>query len=218
MEQKKILLPDHRPLIKICGLTVPDNALDCVHAGADAIGLVFFDKSPRNISIENARAITTILPSHTLTCGVFVNASFDFIMKRVEACHLTGVQLHGQELPELVEKLANENLVVIKALFAAKKPDLAQALLYTAADFCLVEFGKGILPGGNAEVWDYGVTARLNHRVPLMLAGGLSCENIQPAIRLARPLAVDVSSGVEKTHGVKDINRVTDFVRLAGSA
>jgi phosphoribosylanthranilate isomerase/indole-3-glycerol phosphate synthase/phosphoribosylanthranilate isomerase len=215
MQTTKFTLPLHRPLIKICGLTRPDNALDCVHAGADAIGLVFFDKSPRNISMEKARAITRVLPGHVLTCGVFVNESFDFIMERVERCHLTAVQLHGQEPPTLVEKLAKENLLVIKALFAAKKPDLADARLFTAASFCLVEYGKGILPGGNAEAWDYSVSAKLNTRIPLMLAGGLSCENIQQAICLAKPSAVDVSSGVEKIHGFKDIKKVIAFIRRA---
>ncbi len=218
MERTKFTLPPHRPLIKICGLTQPDNALDCVRAGADAIGLVFFDKSPRNISTEKARAITRVLPGHVLTCGVFVNESFDFIMERAERCHLTAVQLHGQESPKLVEKLAKENLLVIKALFAVKKPDFSDARLFTAASFCLVEYGKGILPGGNAETWDYGVSAQLNTRVPLMLAGGLSCENIRQAICLANPSAVDVSSGVEKTHGFKDIKRVTAFIRMARPA
>ena len=215
MQRTKFTLPPHRPLIKICGVTWPDNALDCVHAGADAIGLVFFEKSPRNVSMENARDITRILPAHILTCGVFVNESFDFILERVDRCHLTGVQLHGQESPYLVEKLTKENLIVIKALFAVKKPSLLDVNLYKTASFCLVEYGKGILPGGNAETWDYSVSAQLNTRLPLMLAGGLSCENIQQAIHLAKPVAVDVSSGVEKTHGFKDIKKVTTFIQMA---
>jgi phosphoribosylanthranilate isomerase len=215
MPTTKLTLPPHRPLIKICGLTRPDNAVDCVHAGADAIGLVFFENSPRNVSMEQAKAVTRDLPGHILTCGVFVNESFDFIMERVEHCHLTAVQLHGQESPSLVEKLATENLIVIKALFAVKKPDFTDANRYNAASFCLVEYGKGILPGGNAESWDYGVSAQLNTRLPLMLAGGLSCENIQHATGLVRPAAVDVSSGVEKTPGVKDIKQVTAFIRMA---
>ena len=88
-------------------------------------------------------------------------------MERIEKCNLTAVQLHGQEPPTLVEKLAKENLVVIKALFATKKPYLSDAYLYSAASFCLVEYGKGILPGGNAEAWDSGLSARLNTRIPL---------------------------------------------------
>jgi phosphoribosylanthranilate isomerase len=217
IEEDSFHLPSHRPIIKICGLTRPDNALACAHAGADAIGLVFFEKSPRNVSMEQAAAITSVLPGHILTCGVFVDESYSFIMERVEKCNLKAVQLHGRETPKLVETLAKENLTVIKALFAVKKPDLSDAPLYSAAAFCLVEYGKGILPGGNAEAWDYGISARLNTPVPLMLAGGLSCENIQEAIRLAAPQAVDVSSGVEKTHGLKDMEKVNAFIRRVKS-
>lgn len=213
--KEKFTLPAHRPVIKICGLTRPDNALACVQAGADAIGLVFFDKSPRNVTMDQASAITDILPGSILTCGVFVDESYEFIMERVERCHLTAVQLHGQESPALVERLAKQNIRVIKALFAAKKPNLSDASLYTAASFCLVEYGQGTLPGGNAESWDYGLSTQLAAQVPLMLAGGLSCDNIEQAIRLANPRAVDVSSGVEKAHGLKDIAKVTAFIRKA---
>lgn len=217
MTRKKFNLPVHRPLIKICGLTQPDNATACVRAGADAIGLVFFDKSPRNLSIDQARTITKVLPDHILTCGVFVNASISFIMERVDKCNLRAIQLHGQESPEFVKRLVNKNLLVIKAVFAVKKPALSDAHLYSAASFCLVEYGKGILPGGNAEAWDYGLSSRLQPQTPLMLAGGLCCENIQQAIALANPTAVDVSSGVEKGYGFKDIQKVKSFVRLARS-
>ncbi len=217
MERQKFNIPDHRPLIKICGLTQPDNALACAQAGADAIGLVFFKKSLRNVSMEQANTITKTLPNHVLSCGVFVNESFEYIMERVEKCGLKAVQLHGAEPPELVDRLANENLMVIKALFAAAKPDLSQAHLYPSTSFCLVEYGKGILPGGNARSWDYSLSAGLNTQVPLMLAGGLSVENIQEAILLANPEAVDVSSGLEKTHGLKDMDKVRSFIHLARS-
>jgi len=213
MEKTIFSLPDHRPLIKICGLTLPENALDCVHAGADAIGLVFFKNSPRNISIDNAAAITKVIPGHIMTCGVFVNESYSFIMERVKKCNLKAVQLHGREPPELVEKLAKKNLIVIKALFAVKKPDLSCASLYSAASFNLVECGRGVLPGGNAETWDYRLSCRINSKTPLMLAGGLTPDNIGRAICLARPAAVDLSSGVEKAHGVKDIKKVQSFIQ-----
>ncbi|MBU0971732.1 MAG: phosphoribosylanthranilate isomerase [Proteobacteria bacterium] len=212
MKQLSVSLPGHRPLIKICGLTRPENALACARAGADAIGLVFFEKSPRNVSMETARSVNRVLPAHILTCGVFVDESFEFIMERVEHCGLTGVQLHGQESPTLVKQLAEQNLCVIKALFATRKPDLSDAHLYEAASFGLAEYGNGILPGGNAETWDYGVSAGLNTRLPLMLAGGLTPENIQKALQIANPMAVDVSSGVEKAHGLKDMKKVTAFI------
>jgi len=212
LKQLTFHLPDHRPLIKICGLTRPENALACAKAGADAIGLVFFEKSPRNVSMETARSVTRVLPAHILTCGVFVDESFEFIMERVEHCGFSAVQLHGRESATLVEKLANQNLLVIKALFATHKPDLSDAHLYEAASFCLVEYGKGILPGGNAESWDYGLSAGLSTRLPLMLAGGLTPGNVQKAIQIANPMAVDVSSGVEKAYGLKDMKKVTAFI------
>lgn len=217
MARDKWQIPAHGPLIKICGLTRPDNALACARAGADALGLVFFEKSPRNLSMDQAIAITEVVPSHILCCGVFVDESFDAIMDRVEACGLKGVQLHGREPPALVAKLAAENLVVIKTLFAGKTPFLAQADLYPSASFLLVEQGGGRLPGGNAKAWDYGMCDGVTLPRPMMLAGGLCCENIRQAISLVRPRAVDVSSGVEKTPGLKDMDKVRAFIRLARS-
>lgn len=205
----------HQPLVKICGLTQVDNALDCVKAGADAIGLVFFEKSPRNVSIAQGKEISQSLPGHILTCGVFVDTDFEIIMEKVTACGLTAVQLHGKESPELVDRLSKENLVVIKALFAARQPDLTCAPQYPGADFCLVEYGEGVLPGGNAETWNYGLASSINAQANLMLAGGLSPANIAEAVTQARPRAVDVSSGVEKKPGIKDINKVKAFIRAA---
>ncbi|SDT98212.1 phosphoribosylanthranilate isomerase [Desulfobacula phenolica] len=206
------------PWIKICGLTDIENALGCANLGADAIGLVFFEKSPRNVSVKRAAQISNALPDHILTIGVFVNESYEGIMEKVNACGLKGVQLHGNEPPELIDDLLKENLVVIKALFATREPFITQAPLYQKASFLLVEYGKGTLPGGNAESWDYELSLQLetNRSVetstPLVLAGGLHPDNICLAIKTAKPAAVDVSSGVEKTYGIKDLNKVNAFI------
>ncbi|MBU8848356.1 MAG: phosphoribosylanthranilate isomerase, partial [Desulfobacterales bacterium] len=184
------------PWVKICGLTDPENALECVNLGADAIGLVFFEKSPRNVSIQRAAQISKTLPDHIFTIGVFVDESYDRIMEKVNRCTLKGVQLHGNEPPDLVDKLLKENLLVVKALFAAKKPFLAQAYRYENASFFLIEYGKGGLPGGNAESWNYELSLQLKTKKPLILAGGLHPGNICQAIKAARPAGVDVSSGV----------------------
>ena len=199
--------------VKICGLTRPDNALDCARAGADMIGMVFFEKSPRNVTLDQAREICRALPDHVTACGVFVDEPFARIMAIAQECGLGGVQLHGGEPPALVERLSAEGLVVIKAFFAARRPDLSMAEHYGAADFCLAEYGKGDLPGGNAESWNYGLAAGVNQS--LMLAGGLTPENVGTAIIQASPDAVDASSGVESAPGIKDINRVTAFVSAA---
>ncbi|MDD9304296.1 MAG: phosphoribosylanthranilate isomerase [Desulfobacter sp.] len=204
-----------RPLVKICGLTQPKNALACVHAGADMIGLVFFKKSPRNIEFDKAKQITSALPVSVLVCGVFVDEDFDTIMQTVEGTGIQGVQLHGSEPPLLAEQLSHQGLVVIKAFFAARKPDFSLVKTYEYADLCLVEYGKGVLPGGNAETWDYGLTQNLTPQVPLMLAGGLSPDNIGQALAQAPPMAVDASSGVELSPGIKDIPKVLAFVEAA---
>ena len=203
---------EKRPWIKICGLTDPDNALACAEFGPDAMGLVFYEKSPRNVSVDQAARITSVLPQQILTIGVFVDNLFEDIMEKVKGCSLKGVQLHGKEPPELVDRLKKENLFVIKALFAAKKPDLNQARDYSNASSLLVESGKGILPGGNAESWTYEISRRIKTKTPVIIAGGLSPDSITGALKAARPFGVDVSSGVEKIPGMKDLSKVKSFI------
>ena len=207
----------HGVLVKICGLTLVGNALDCVEAGADIIGLVFFEKSPRHVSTAKAREIARALPKEVPACGVFVDETYDTIMQTVSACGLEIVQLHGAETPELADRLSAQNLVVTKAFFAARPPKLCDTEKYPSADFCLAEYGKGILPGGNAETWDYGQALEMAKKVRLMLAGGLNPENVADAVARIRPHAVDVSSGVEKAKGIKDISKVKAFIRSAKS-
>ncbi len=201
------------PWIKICGLTDPDTALECCKLGANAIGLVFFKKSPRNVSMTQAAQISKALPDNIITIGVFVDASYDDIMEKVIQCHLKGVQLHGNESPKLVEQLVKEKLVVIKAIFAKKAPFLDQAAEYNCASFILVEYGKGILPGGNAENWDYRKCLNLDTDTPVILAGGLNVDNVSQAVRDIKPDGVDVSSGVEKAPGTKDLKKVATFIK-----
>ena len=202
-------------LVKICGLTLVDNALECVEAGADIIGLVFYEKSPRHVSMKKAQEIVRALPKGVPACGVFVNETFDTIMQIVSACALEIVQLHGAEPPELAERLSAQNLVVTKAFFAARPPKLDETEQYQSADFCLAEYGKGILPGGNAESWDYDQALEMAKKVRLMLAGGLNPENVADAVSRICPHAVDVSSGVEKAKGIKNISKVKAFIKAA---
>lgn len=201
-----------RPWIKICGLTDPDNALACAKLNPDALGLVFYEKSPRNVTLDQAARITKILPPHILPIGVFVDNSLEDILEKVKGCGLKGVQLHGKESPELLGQLKKEGLFVIKALFAAKEPYLSRAKEYSAASALLVECGRGILPGGNAESWNYKLSCRIDTKCPVIIAGGLSPANVAEVVRSARPFGVDVSSGVEKTPGLKDLNKVKSFI------
>jgi len=200
------------PQVKICGLTRVDQALACVAAGAAAIGLVFFAKSPRNVSTKKARTIAKELPRGIARVGVFVDEPHDVIMQRVTACGLTFVQLHGTETPELVIQLQSSGVRVIKSLFSNRPPNL-QAASRFSADAYLAECGTGPLPGGNAKTWNYADALGIKQSYPLMLAGGLSLDTVSNAIQLTSPDAVDVSSGVETHPGTKDIGLVEHFMQ-----
>ncbi|MBU0991492.1 MAG: phosphoribosylanthranilate isomerase [Proteobacteria bacterium] len=201
----------HRPQIKICGLTRTDEARKCAELGADAIGLVFFKKSPRNLDREQAREIVENLPGHVSTVGVFVNETFDFIMDHVNFCGLSAVQLHGTEPPDLVNRLMDTKLTIIKCLYMENEPFLTDADTYNASAY-LVECKKGILPGGNALSWNWGRAKDFGKLHPFILAGGLTHETVRTAISEASPDAVDISSGVESSPGRKDMSKVKSFI------
>lgn len=201
-----------RPQIKICGLTDVSEAVTCAELGADAIGLVFFPKSPRNISENRAAEISTALPHETAVVGVFVNETFDFIMNKVEKCGLSAVQLHGNEPPELVDRLKKEQLNIIKVLYIESDPHISSAPSYNSSAF-LVECAKGVLPGGNALSWNWEKTRNLITEKPIIIAGGLSPDNINDAVLASLPDAVDVSSGVECEPGRKDLSKAEAFIK-----
>lgn len=202
----------HTPQVKVCGLTRVKNALECIALGANAIGCVFYPKSPRHVTDDEARDICLTISSKAVTVGVFVNESFSFIMKKVQRCLLDAVQLHGQESPELVRRLRKENIKVVKTLFLSSKPTFENAKDYEPSAF-LVECGGGALPGGNAVSWNWKKARKLGDKYPVILAGGLSSENVSDAVKQSTPDAVDVSSGVELSPGMKDTGRVETFIQ-----
>jgi len=199
------------PQVKICGLKRVDEALVCAGLGANAIGCVFYPRSPRHVTDEEARDICKNLPHGVSGVGVLVNESFATIMGKVERCGLKAVQLHGHESPDLVERLVREGVTVIKALFVNGAPALADAQSYRPSAF-LVECAGGPLPGGNAMAWDWSAASGLSEKHPVILAGGLNPGNVADALRAASPDAVDVSSGVEASPGRKDLDKVKFFL------
>jgi phosphoribosylanthranilate isomerase/indole-3-glycerol phosphate synthase/phosphoribosylanthranilate isomerase len=208
----------YTPQIKICGLTETDKAVRCAELGADAIGLVFHPKSPRFVSDGKAREICSALSEKTKKVGVFVDESFETIIKKADNCGLDSVQLHGNESPDLAAKLMKEKLTVIKALFLEKEPYFETAARYQVSAF-LGECGKGVLPGGNALSWDWEKGKVISGKYPLILAGGLTPDNVSLALSVCLPDAVDVSSGVESAPGIKDTKKVELFiVRTRSSA
>ncbi len=210
----------HIPLIKVCGLTRPDEAVAVAKLGADLIGLVFYPPSPRHVSTAQATDICRALPEKVITTGVFVDAPLEFIMEQVNACRFKAVQLHGNEPPQMVAQLKEKGLMVFKALFAGKEPHIDRANQYQVASAILVEYGKGTLPGGNAESWDWSRAKETGAQQKLIIAGGITPENVAEVISATSAWAVDVSSGVESAPGRKDIHRVEALinqVRMAGA-
>ena len=210
-------IKDLTPQVKICGLTCVDEAVECAALGADAIGLIFYSKSPRYVTTVQAEEISRALPLTVCTVGVFADETFDNIMRTAQTARLNAVQLHGVESPALVEKICNEGLKVIKALFSNRKPFYTEASHFPATAF-LVECGDGPLPGGNARVWDFSLLKDFGKNFPLVLAGGLSVNNIIEAVVQSQPDAVDISSGVERLPGQKDLSKVKTFIKTVQRA
>ena len=205
------------PQVKVCGLTLVEEAIACAESGADAIGLVFYPASPRFVSELKAREICASLPKRVWKIGVFVNEPLMEVMKKAEFCRLDCVQLHGTETPEMVQYLESAGISVIKTLFAKKEPGFSEAVLYRASAY-LLESGEGRVPGGTGLGWKWGEARHLAGVQPCILSGGLSPENVSEAIHEFGPDAVDVSSGVESEPGRKDIVKVRAFVEAVRNA
>jgi phosphoribosylanthranilate isomerase len=209
-----------RLFVKICGITSLEDGVAAAEAGADAVGFVFFPMSPRRTTAERAAAIARALPSTVRRVGVFVNESHEEMARVAESVGLDLLQLHGDEAPEVLEGLARP---VIKAVRVGKTFAQEEAMRYSGkAAGLLVDTrlpGETQLPGGTGAPFDWSLVKGLAERVPfLMLAGGLTPENVAEAIRAVRPHAIDVSSGVESLPGRKDPEKVKAFLRAAREA
>lgn len=200
---------------KICGITRIEDALAAVEAGADAIGLVFYAKSPRAVTVPQARAIIAALPPFVTTVGLFVNASRCELTEILEAVPLDLLQFHGDETPAECEGF---NRPWIKALRVRPGDDLeAQCRHYANASGILLDTYVAGVPGGTGEAFDWSlIPERLSK--PIILAGGLSADNVGAAIAQVRPYAVDVSGGVEQAKGIKDPARIEAFMRAVRQA
>ena len=199
------------PQVKICGLTTVEESLACAELGADAIGCIFYPPSPRFVTDHQAKEICNALPPLVWSVGVFVNNTLSEILTRVNHIGLRAVQLHGQETQGLVEELQNEGVAVIKALFANGRPAFSDAPRYQVRAF-LAECAGERLPGGSGKAWNWSLASALSGDHLLILAGGLTPENVAQAVEDASPDAVDVSSGVESQPGTKDLQKVRDFL------
>ncbi len=195
---------------KICGITRIEDALAAAEAGADAIGLVFYAKSPRAVTAEQARAIIRALPPFVTTVGLFVNASRCELNEILEVVPLDLLQFHGDEAPAECE---GYHRPYIKAVRVRPGEDLeAICKQYSGASGILLDTYVAGVPGGTGEAFDWSlVPARLSK--PIILAGGLSAANVAEAIAQVKPYAVDVSGGVEAAKGIKDAEKIDAFMQ-----
>jgi phosphoribosylanthranilate isomerase len=209
-----------RLFVKICGITTPEDARLAVEAGADALGFVFWQMSPRKVDPLKAAAIARELPPFVLRVGVFVDMPRDEMARIADSVGLDLLQLHGDEPPEALSGLPRR---VLKAVRVGKGFVQDEALRYAGvASGLLVDTrlaGETQMPGGTGQSFDWALVKGLADRVPfLVLAGGLGPNNVAEAVRSVRPHAVDVSSGVEGLPGRKDPAKVRAFVEAARSA
>ncbi|MHB1690027.1 MAG: phosphoribosylanthranilate isomerase [Thiomonas sp.] len=206
--------PPHRTRIKICGITRIGDALAAAEAGADAIGMVFYPQSPRSVAMQQAQAIARALPPFVSTVALFVNATEAEVNAVIDAVHPSLLQFHGDESPADCSRFAYPYLRAARMKTGLDLLDFktrftdAQALLL---DTYIESYG------GGGEVFDWSLIPK-NANFPIVLSGGLHASNVGRAIAQVRPWAVDVSSGVELSKGVKDAAAIRRFIAAVRDA
>jgi len=211
-------------LIKICGLSTPETLTAALDAGADMVGFVRFPKSPRHVTLDLGHRLSLQAKGRAKRVVLLVDPGDEDIAQAVEAINPDLIQLHGSETPERVAEIrAIVRRPVMKALGVADKSDLEALSSYAKGAEHLVLDAKpprtaAALPGGNGISFDWRLLNGLDPALPIMLSGGLNPDNVAEAIRLTRPKAVDVSSGVESGPGLKDPARIEAFIKAARTA
>jgi len=197
--------------VKICGITSLEDALMAAEAGADALGFVFFEKSPRHTLPEQAAGIIASLPPFVQVVGLFVNAPLEFVNATADRCRLDLVQLHGDESPAYCDAVRRRVLKVFRVRGVESLVPMAD---YNVAGFLLDAYSPRAYGGTGATFdWDCAVLAK--GRGPIILAGGLDPDNVASAVATVAPYGVDVSSGVECSPGRKDPEKVRRFIEQA---
>ena len=199
--------------VKICGITNVEDALAAVDYGADALGFIFFSKSPRYVTPERVKEIISSLPPLTTTVGVFVNEDPSRMREILEFTGIDMLQFHGEEPPDACKEWPR----VVKALRVRDFIDLKPLELYRVSAFLLDTYSPGQF-GGTGQIfnWDIAVEAKRFGRI--ILSGGLNPDNIEKAVQWVRPYAVDVSSGIEEEKGKKNLRKMKLFIERAKSA
>ena len=199
-----------RTRVKICGITRLEDALVAVDLGVDALGLVFYAPSPRNVTIATAADVARQIPAFVSVVGLFVNAEPSFVEEVIANVGLSLLQFHGDETPEDCERFG---LPYIKAIRVKADTNLVQyARDFTSAKALLLDTYTEGVAGGTGQMFDWNLIPSALPK-PVILAGGLQANNVAQAIRQVKPYAVDVSGGVEATKGIKDAQKIAAFMQ-----
>lgn len=210
------MIVNQRIRIKICGTTRLDDAVTAIKLGVDALGFIFYEKSPRSIDPEEAKLIIEELPPLVATVGVFVDKKRKEVEEIVQYCGLGYAQLHGQETPKYCERLIRyaAPCQVLKAIRvnSSLKADDIEPYNDIVHGFLLDTYRQDAV-GGTGETFDWSLIKQLGLRRPYLLAGGLDADNIEQALEGVRPYGVDVNSGLELSPGIKDHKLIKKFVK-----
>lgn len=199
--------------IKICGITRVEDMMDAAHNGADALGLVFYDKSPRHVSAQQAAKLADAIPPFVSLVGLFVNASAAEVLEVMQAVPLDVLQFHGEEEPEFCAQFGRPYL---KAVRVKAGVNLVQyAARFASAQGLLLDTFVDGAHGGTGASFDWALIPN-DLPLPVILSGGLNAGNVAGAIAQVRPYAVDVSSGVEASKGIKDAAKIVAFIKEVG--
>lgn len=201
--------------IKICGIRDEAALHAVIDAGANFIGFVFYPSSPRYVTFEEAAVLSAQMPGDIEKVGLFVDPSDEEIMEAANFNDLTMIQLHGNETPQRLKEIKSlYDRPIIKALRVAEKADIEQARHYEeSADWLLFDTKVEGMTGGTGRVFDWSILQNFESTRPWMLSGGLNAGNIRKALGIISPDAVDISSGVEDSPGIKSPEKIAEFMR-----
>ena len=202
-------------IIKICGIQKEDTLICCEKNKVSFFGMIFYPKSPRNISIKKASTLQKISENLKINgVGVFVNMKINELEKIINVLKLKFVQLHGAEDKAYINNVKKIGVKVIKSISVSSNDDLNKINMYDSADYFLFDYKpvEGELPGGNAKSFDWNLLKNLETKKPWFLSGGINVNNIKHIIDDINPIGIDLSSGVEKELGIKDNQIINNFM------
>ena len=208
-------------IIKICGIQNQDTLMCCENNSINFFGMIFYPKSPRNITIENANKLNSISEKLNINgVGVFVNKEINELKEIIKYVNLKYVQLHGSEDELYIKNLKKFGVKIIKSISVSNADDLKKINNYQTADYFLFDYKpkKNELPGGNSKSFDWNILKSLKTDKPWFLSGGINLDNIQQILVDINPCGVDLSSGVEKELGIKDNRIINNFIEKLNHA